>query len=73
VDREYWGRGIATAALRMFLDDVVKDRPLFARQNRSNEASLVVLKRNGFKLIGHDTGFDAMRGRMVDDIILRLG
>jgi RimJ/RimL family protein N-acetyltransferase len=73
VDRGYWGRGIATAALRRFVDEVVTERPLFARQNRSNEASLVVLKRNGFKLIGQDTGYDAMRGRMVDDIILRLG
>lgn len=72
VDRELWGRGIATAALRMFLDDVVTERPLFARQTRSNEASLVVLKRNGFKLVGQDTGYDAMRGRMLDDIILRL-
>lgn len=72
VDREFWGRGIATGALRAFLDDVVNERPLFARQNRTNEASLVVLKRNGFKLAGQDTGYDAMRGRMLDDIILRL-
>lgn len=73
VDREYWGRGIGTTALRMFLDDVVKERPIFARQHRSNEASLRVLKRNGFKLVGQDTGYDAMRARMVDDMILRLG
>lgn len=72
VDREYWGRGIGTNALRMFLDEVVTERPIFARQNRSNEASLVVLKRNGFRHVGQDTGFDAMRGRMVDDIIMRL-
>jgi len=72
VDREHWGRGIATAALRMFLGEVVTERPLFARQNRANDASLVVLKRNGFKLAGQDTGYDAMRGRMLDDIILRL-
>lgn len=73
VDRDYWGRGIGTTALRKFLDEVVPDRPIYARQNRSNEASLVVLKRNGFKLVGQDTGYDAMRGRMLDDIILRLG
>lgn len=73
VDREYWGRGIGTNALRRFLDEVVTERPIFARQHRSNEASLVVLKRNGFKLVGQDTGYDAMRARMLDDIILRLG
>jgi RimJ/RimL family protein N-acetyltransferase len=73
VDREFWGRGIGTQALRRFLDEVVTARPIYARQNRSNEASLVVLKRNGFKLIGQDTGYDAMRARMLDDIILRLG
>lgn len=72
VDRDFWGRGIGTRALRAFLTDVVTERPVFARQTRSNEASLVVLKRNGFKQIGQDTGFDAMRGRMLDDIILRL-
>lgn len=72
VDREYWGRGIGTNALRVFLDEVLTDRPVFARQPRSNEASLRVLTRNGFKHVGQDTGYDAMRGRMVDDIILRL-
>ncbi|GAB2973185.1 MAG TPA: GNAT family protein [Actinotalea caeni] len=73
IDREYWGRGIGTNALRRFLSEVVTERPIFARQHRSNEASLVVLKRNGFKLVGQDTGYDAMRARMLDDIILRLG
>ncbi|WP_420113195.1 GNAT family N-acetyltransferase [Pseudactinotalea sp.] len=72
VDREYWRRGIGTRALQVFLDEVVTERPIFARLNRSNEASLVVLQRNGFKNAGQDTGYDAMRGRMVDDLIMRL-
>lgn len=72
VDRQYWGRRIGTTALRQFLGEVVTDRPIFARQHRSNEASQVILKRNGFKLVGEDTGYDALRARMVDDIILRL-
>lgn len=72
VDREYWGRGIGTNALRVFLDEVVTERPIFARLTRSNEAALVVLKRNGFKNVGQDTGYDAMRGRMLDDLIMRL-
>ncbi|MFV0425829.1 MAG: GNAT family N-acetyltransferase [Beutenbergiaceae bacterium] len=72
VDREFWGKGIGTQALRKFLDEVVTERPIFARQNRGNEASLRILKRNGFKMAGQDTGFDVARGRMVDDIIMRL-
>lgn len=72
VDRPRWGRGIATAALAAFLTEN-PERPVFARQHRSNEASLRVLERNGFRRFGEDSGYDAGRGRMVDDLILRLG
>lgn len=72
IDREHWGRGIGTEALRRFLTDVVHERPLFARQTRSNEASAAILRKNGFKQVSEDTGYDAMRGRMVDDLMFRL-
>jgi RimJ/RimL family protein N-acetyltransferase len=42
VDRAYWGRGIATAALRRLLDEV-PERPLYARAAADNLGSLWVL------------------------------
>lgn len=72
VDRPLWGRGIATAALRTILEEVA-DRPIFAHITRKNEPGGAVLLRNEFNLIGEETGFDASKGRMIDELIYRLG
>lgn len=45
--REFWGRGVATAAVTAFLDEVV-ERPLFAYVAASNVGSIRVLEKNGF-------------------------
>jgi RimJ/RimL family protein N-acetyltransferase len=45
--KEYWGRGIATAALTLFLD-VVTERPLQAWVAAHNRGSLRVLEKVGF-------------------------
>lgn len=50
IDRAYWGRGIATAALSAFLD-LEKTRPLYAGVARHNTASIRVLQKCGFKLL----------------------
>ena len=42
IGREFWGKGIATKALAVFLS-VVKSRPLYARAAKDNVASLRVL------------------------------
>jgi RimJ/RimL family protein N-acetyltransferase len=47
IGREYWGRGIASAAVGLMLADVTR-RPLFATAGASNVASLKVLKKHGF-------------------------
>jgi RimJ/RimL family protein N-acetyltransferase len=47
IDRAYWGRGIATRALALLLDEV-KVRPLHARVAMSNVGSIRVLERCGF-------------------------
>lgn len=70
VGREHWGRGIATAALSAFLEQLPQ-RPLYARAPRHNEAAVVVLKRNGFHLVGDETGYVPERGRVVDELVLR--
>jgi len=72
VDRPLWGQGVATAALRTVLDDV-EERPIFAHISRANEPGAAVLLRNGFKLVGEETGFDTSKGRMIDELIYRLG
>lgn len=51
--RSYWGKGIATAALSRFLE-IVKMRPLYARVAKHNAASIRVLQKCGFTIIGED-------------------
>lgn len=47
IGREYWGKGIATAALEAFLQ-VVEPRPLHARVATHNIGSIRVLEKCGF-------------------------
>jgi RimJ/RimL family protein N-acetyltransferase len=51
IGREYWGKGIATAALSEFLK-CVPDRPLVARVAEHNVASIRVLEKCGFTIVG---------------------
>lgn len=47
IDRAYWGRGVATAALSAFLR-LEQTRPLYAGVAQHNTASLRVLEKCGF-------------------------
>jgi RimJ/RimL family protein N-acetyltransferase len=69
--REYWGRGVATRALALFLDCVVA-RPLYARVAKDNLASRRVLEKCGFTICGEDKGFANARGVEIEEYILRL-
>ena len=51
IGKEYWGKGIATQALSLFLDRQ-KTRPLYARAAKDNVASIRVLEKCGFKQEG---------------------
>jgi RimJ/RimL family protein N-acetyltransferase len=51
--KEYWGKGIASAALSQFLT-LVRVRPLFAHVARHNVASIRVLQKCGFTISGDD-------------------
>ena len=51
IDREHWGRGIATRAIALLIEEVPV-RPLFARVAVHNAASLRALQRNGFVIAG---------------------
>ena len=47
IDRAHWGKGVASRALRMLLQEVPR-RPLVATAATSNGASLRVLRKCGF-------------------------
>jgi len=49
IDRAYWGKGIASRALHLLLQEVVK-RPLVATAATGNGASLRVLQKCGFDI-----------------------
>jgi len=53
IGKEYWGKGIATQALLLFLD-LVKTRPLYAHVAKHNIGSRRVLEKGGFKVIGEE-------------------
>lgn len=52
IARAHWGRGIATRALQLLLEEVTT-RPLHARAARDNAASIRVLEHGGFRITGH--------------------
>lgn len=69
--REFWGRGIATEALRQFLE-LVTVRPMSARAAKDNVGSLRVLQKCGFQIVGEDAGFAQGRGEDTEEYLLRL-
>jgi RimJ/RimL family protein N-acetyltransferase len=53
IAREYWGMGVATRALELLLELVTR-RPLYARVAIHNRASIRVLEKCGFTIVGHE-------------------
>ncbi|MEV8374180.1 GNAT family N-acetyltransferase [Kribbella sp. NPDC056861] len=53
IAQRFWGRGIATAALRLMLTEIT-DRPIQADLLQTNVGSRRVLEKNGFRLLGPD-------------------
>ncbi|TKT00129.1 GNAT family N-acetyltransferase [Streptomyces lasalocidi] len=71
LDRAYWGRGIATSALRALLAEVT-ERPLYARTATDNTGSLRVLEKCGFRVTGRASGFAEARGGETEEFVLVL-
>jgi len=71
IGREFWGKGIATKALALLLS-AVKTRPLYARAARDNFASLRVLEKCGFSIVGYERGFACARGEEIEEVVLEL-
>ncbi|WP_438481825.1 GNAT family N-acetyltransferase [Oleiharenicola lentus] len=66
LDREVWGRGIASAALSQFLQ-VEAFRPLHARVVKHNVGSIRVLEKSDFTCVGEET-FTLPNGTALEEL-----
>ena len=71
VDRSVWGQGVASRALALLLEEVA-DRPLYARAASDNAASMRVLAKAGFTVIGTERSFAQARQAEIEESVLRL-
>ena len=71
IDKNFWGKGIATTALRHFLT-IEKARPIFGRTAFDNLGSQNVLEKCGFVKIGEDKGFANARQMEIEEFIYKL-
>jgi RimJ/RimL family protein N-acetyltransferase len=71
IDRSFWGQGVASRALALFLD-TVPVRPLYARAASDNVGSLTVLQRAGFRIIGTEISYAQARRTEIEESVLRL-
>ena len=71
IGRDNWGRGIATRALQAFLQ-LEETRPLYAHAASDNGASIRVLTKCGFLIVGEGREFAHGRGEETDEVVLRL-
>ncbi len=72
VGRRFWGRGVATAALRLLLE-LEPTRPVHAGAATDNIGSIRVLEKCGFVVTGHARDQSIARGGEVDVVLLTLG
>jgi RimJ/RimL family protein N-acetyltransferase len=66
IGREHWGKGFATTALRLLLEEI-KDRPVTAHIVPANIGSQRVVEKCGFVRVGEEVADDG-----VHEIIFRL-
>jgi RimJ/RimL family protein N-acetyltransferase len=70
--KEYWGKGIATRALKELLTHHSLKRPMHARVAKDNLGSRRVLEKCGFIIVGEDKGFANARGQETEELLLEL-
>ncbi len=71
IDKNFWGKGIATTALKNFLT-IENTRPVFGRVAFDNLGSQKVLKKCGFIKIDTDKGFANARQTEIEEFIYKL-
>lgn len=71
IDPERWGQGIATRAMRLFLDSL-PERPVRARVASDNAGSIAVLEKLGFRQVAVEVGFANARGAEIEERVYTL-
>ncbi len=71
IDKQSWGKGIATESLKAFLK-LETIRPIYGRTAFDNYASQKVLEKCGFVRIGSATGFANARQAEIEEYIYKL-
>ncbi|NLF03673.1 MAG: GNAT family N-acetyltransferase [Actinomycetales bacterium] len=71
IHRDWWGRGVASAAVAALLAEV-PTRPLHARVARDNLGSVRVLERTGFVLVGTEDSFAPARQEVITELLYTL-
>ncbi len=71
IDKRYWGKGIATKALKILLT-IENSRPILGRVAFDNYGSQKVLEKCGFKRVGKDKGFANARQTEIEEFIYKL-
>lgn len=71
IDKNLWGKGIATTALKLFLN-IENTRPIFGRVAFDNSGSQKVLEKCGFTRTGTDKGFANARQTEIEEFIYKL-
>lgn len=71
IDRKFWGQGIATTALKAFLQ-MEQTRPIYGRVAFDNYGSQKVLEKCGFVKTGTDKGFANARQMEIEEYIYTL-
>lgn len=71
IGRAFWGQGLATKALELFLKDM-HTRPLYGSAASDNIRSIKILERAGFKRTGTDWGFALARNEEIEEVLFRL-
>lgn len=69
--KEFWGQGIATQAVSLFLDHETA-RPLTAYVAQHNSASIRVLQKCGFAISGRNKAAAVTGGDEVEEVVLKL-
>jgi RimJ/RimL family protein N-acetyltransferase len=71
IGRQFWGKGIASTALSVFVTQV-RARPLHAHVAKHNVASIRVLEKCGFRLSGEEYAASLAGGEAVEEFIFTL-
>lgn len=71
IDRKFWGKGVATKALKHFLI-IENTRPIFGRVAFDNLGSQKVLEKCDFTKVGTDKGFANARHAEIEEFIYKL-